>query len=299
MSGLAWGDGPWGGMAWGGGSSGVLTLDAALAIRENVIRLDFGTTVFFSGLLDVSDASNPEKYVVLPVAGTVGLDGDPVRGVSVVRVDLPGPDEIPPNDVGRFVDLVLDRPMSPYPCRYDAVANDIFSADLLQNLSSGTQRLDAVFKLLAPPVVEVPRPVRDLANPQFAADAGGLAQDASGLGTFRVGSDGDYAFDEGDASLRKRIIRRLVSVAGRFAHLPGYGVGIPSYGKKLILAGTLGKIVTEAEKQIALEPEVARVRVRAQQDPNNPGLVRFRVLVRTRTGDARIYDVPFPTAEAA
>jgi hypothetical protein len=285
-------------MAWGGGGSGVLTLDAALAIRENVVRLDFGTTVFFTALLDPSDAANPEKYALAPVAGTVGLDGDPARVVSVVAVSLPGPDELPPNDVGRFVDLVLDRPMSPYPCRYDVAANDIFSADLLQNLASGTARLDAVFKLLAPPVVEVPRPVRDIANPQFIRDAVGA--DASGLGTFRVGTDGDYAFDEGDASLRKRIVRRLTAVAGRFAHLgPGYGVGIPSYGKKLILAGTLGKIVTEAERQLALEPEVARVRVRAQQDPANPGLVRFRVLVRTRAGDARIYDVPFPTAEAA
>jgi len=293
------GSGPWGAIPWGDGGAGSIQLLAALAVRENVVRLTFDQAIYLSHLLDRFDASAPSHYVLSPDPTSVGADGTPARAVMAVTADfardgtgaLLGGDSI--------IDIVLDRPMTPWPARYLIQVVDLLSADFLNVITTTIIGFDAVYKQLSPPTLEVAVPTRDIANPQTRQallDPVPDPNDPLNLGTFVVDDTGDLAFDEGLTSLKKRILRRLVTSPGRFAHLPGYGVGIPDHGKRLAQAAVIAQLSASAEAQIALEPEVAKVKVRPVLDVNNPGLVRFRILVRTKTGAAQRLDVPFEAA---
>jgi len=99
------------------------------------------------------------------------------------------------------------------------------------------------------------------------------------LGTPQASSDGALALDRGVPSLRKRIIRRLTTPKGAFAHLPGYGITVQLKG--LIRQDTIMELQNEAETQIAREPDVAAVRVIAQQRRDAPNVVSLTARVRT------------------
>lgn len=298
MASGSWGSGEWGSGPWGGGSSGGnINLLAITADRENVFRLEFDTGVYFSRVLDPDDGSILSKYSIAVVAGTSGNDGNVVRPLLVSEVIVPGVDDgIAPSDVGRFIDIITDRPMTPWPALYDVTLTDIHSADLLASIATATSRVPAVFKRLEVPQLDTAVPSRDIANPQTREamfDPLPDPNDSLNLGTIVTDDTGDYAFDEGTTNLKKRILRRLVTRKGGFAHLPNYGVGIPDQGKRLALSSVISDLAAQAEAQIALEPEVAKVRVRPIVDPNFPGLVRFQVLVKVRSGEAQKFDVPF------
>lgn len=296
MSGF--GSGGFGSVPWGSGSGPDLELLSAMAIAENVVRLGFDQPVYISRLLDEADASVPAHYTFVPDIGTVGWDGQAPRRVDAVSADLArGPDGLVIGS-GKLVDVVLDRPMTPYPAKYLAVVDHLLSADLVSSLDHAVLEFDAIYKTLQAPTLEVAIPVKDIANPQDKSallDPVPDPNDPLNLGTFVVDDTGDVGFDEGITSLKKRILRRLVTRPSAFAHLPGYGIGIPLQGKRLAQPAVIAKLTADAEAQIALEPEVAKVRVRALQDVQNPNLVRFSILVRTRTGGAQRLDVPFVT----
>lgn len=295
-----WGSTPWGSGPYGSGLGGALMLDTALAVKENVVRLGFSDAVYLSRLLDPPDASNPLRYAFSPDPSTTGADGDAPREVTAVSADYArDPTTGLVIGQGLLIDVVLDRPMTPFPARYLAVVNNLFDVSGTSSITSASLGFDAVFKQLQEPTLEAGLPTRDVANPQTRdamLDPLPDPNNPRNLGTFVVDDTGDLAFDEGLTSLKKRILRRLVTTPGAFLHLPGYGVGIPTYGKQLGQAAVLARLAADSESQIAREPEVARVRVRPVLDQNNPGLVRFQVLVRTKVGAAQRFDVPFAVA---
>jgi len=297
MTTLGWGSAPWGAAPWGGASLGVIAFSSAIAIRENVLRLAFTEPVYLTKILDTEDASRIERYAVTPVAGTVGNDGSATRPVRVVLADYAPVEEVGVALGRNYVDLTLDRPMTPFPALYAVSFTDVFAADLASSVSStpGGEVFPAVFKVLSRPTIDAARPSRDIANPQVASAASSLPDpdDALNLGSIRVDSTGDYASDDAVTNLKKRVLRRLVTRKGAFAHLPNYGVGVPSYGKKLGSPTVLTALATEAEAQIALEPDVARVRVAPIVSLTTPGLVRFQVFVQPKTGQPQRLDVPF------
>lgn len=295
MSGF--GSTPWGSGPFGSGAGGPLLLLTALAIRENVVRLGFSDAVYLSRLLDPPDASNPLRYAFAPVSTSVGAAGDAPRPVTAVSADY-AVDEVTGFVLGqgRLIDVVLDRPMTPFPAQYVVTVNNLFDVGGTASITTASLGFDAVFKQLQEPTLEAGAPVRDVANPQTRSamlDPLPDPNDPMNLGTFNVDDTGDYAFDEGLVSLKKRILRRLVTSPGAFLHLPGYGVGVPDYGKRLAQAAVLSTISAAAEAQIGLEPEVAKVAVRPLLDANNPGIVRFQVLVRTKVGVQQRFDIPF------
>lgn len=292
MSG-AWGSGGWGSGAWGGAVGGDIELVAAVAYRENVIRLEFTKPVNLTGLLEDTDASRLDKWLVTPDTTTTGMNDEAARAVAVALVTLAA--DVADEDEGRFVDLTLDRPMTPYPAVYVVEFVQIFARDLGSTIA-GDVRVTATFKALAPPRIDQARPVRDFALPTTISDARASGPDpetALTLGTYQVDDSGDYAFDEGMASLRKRVVRRLITRKGAFAHLPNYGVGIPDYAKRLAIASVLSGLAADAEVQISQEPDVQKVKVSATVDPNIPNLVRFRVVIRPTVGSPVQFDVPF------
>lgn len=302
MSSGAWGSGNYGAGSWGGGVGfGALILERAQAFRENVVRLTFSRTLYFSSILDPPDAANASKFIMSPVPGTSGIDGTPARSVTVVRVGHPGVDDgIAPNEVGRIFDLELDRAMTSFPAAYSLQIIDVFTTDLSASFST-TVQFPALFRQIVQPQVQTGRLSRDISNPQTLRGviASGVAvsednsEALSRLGVFSVDSRGDYAIDEGPENLRKRIIRRLITRKNGFAHLPGYGVGIPDLGSQLAVAARLAAAQADAEAQIKQEPDVADVAVKAIVDPTGNGIVRFRVFARPKLGPPLNFEVPF------
>lgn len=291
-----WGAGTWGAGAWGG-EPGPFVLQDVIAYRENVIRLAFGKPVYFSKILDPLDGSAVAKYTVGIVPGSMGLDGNIVRPVTAIHVDQPGiADDIAPAALGRIVDVYLDRPMTPYPAIYTITVEDLLSADMMDLLVPTTVQVQAVYKQIQPPQVNTARPSRDIANPQTLSAALDPIPDPLSpftLGSIRVDDSGDYAFDEGIVNLKKRVLRRLVTARGAFAHLPTYGVGIPQNAKKLGSPIFVQALAADAQAQIATEPDVAKCLVKPVIDPNTPGLVRFQVIVQPKVGQPAKFDVPF------
>lgn len=291
MSG-AWGSGTWGSGAWGGAAGADITALAAIALRENVVRIEFSKLVYLTGLLETSDASRPDKWAMTPDTSTRGLDDSVARPVRVVEAAYSTEaDGVAVGDLGRFVNLTLDRPMTAWPAVYTLQFFDVYAEDLASSVT-GELALEGAYRLIEQPTIEQARPVRDFALVKTVEDVG-LDFD---FGTYQVADDGDYAWDEGVASLRKRVVRRLITMRGAFAHLPGYGVGIPAYVKQLAISSTLTQLAADAEAQIAREPDVAKVTVAARVDPSVPNLVRFLVRVKRTVGPSVQFDVPFRQA---
>jgi hypothetical protein len=258
-----WGAGEWGASPWGAGDDDLHLLEVQ-AIRENVVRLTFDTVPYFSGILDPGDASNVARYAITAVSG-VGIDGVPVRPVLVAGVAQ----GILAGAQGTIIELTTDRALSHWPCIYRGSANGLRSEAGLP-LAGGASLL--FYGVQAGPRTQQQDQIlagRDLANPQSVAALVGLP-DASNLpssvlGTYRPDGTGDYANDAGITGYIKRVTRRLMTVKGAFAHLPNYGVGIPSDVKRLQRAGFREMLASDAEDQIKQEPETLAVTCRVVQ----------------------------------
>ena len=271
-----WGSEGWGTDAWGGGTAGAFALLAVTAERENVLRLRFSSTPYYSGLLDPHDASRPEYFSVNEVLGTVGLDGHAVRPVGVAHVDL----VTGVHGSSRFLDVVLDRPMSPWPAAYVVTIQGLVERGTLLALDEQAPiEVPALYRELAVPTFAQPVPQRDLA--------------ANG----NVDASGDYGVDEGVDNLKKRALRRVTTKPGRYAHLPTYGVGIPSYGKKLMSEARRVRLCAECERQLLLEPDVAAARVTSTVDPVKKSLVWFSFLLQPTSGAALKFSAAFDASK--
>lgn len=286
----------WGAKSWGGGLGIGFNFIDAQALKENIIRVEFSENFYFTGLFDPGDASVNSNWTVTAVGGTTGISGDIARDVNVVFVELSGEDDgVFGADQGRFLNVVLDRPLTSWPAQYQLSWSNIFSQDLLST-SSGTFQVAATYRQLEVPQIQVPTPSRDIANPQTLSAAQSsipVPTLSIALGTFGVDDRGDYALDEGDVNLKKRILRRLMTRKNAFAHLPGYGVGVPDRIKTLGTAAALASLRADAEAQIAQEPDVQQVRVLILIPSNAPNLVRLRIAVKTKVGKPVAFDASF------
>jgi len=289
---MSWGLG-WGFKPWGGGS-GITTfgLLTAVAVRENVVRLLFSEPVYWTGWLDPFDGSRSELYSVGAVTGTVGIDGKPVRDVAVITAVPSNPT---PGAPVNEVDVIVDRPFSPFGTRYivNASLNLVSVNGTPLDITRTGLEFDGLQRGLAPATPDLQPSGGDIANPQsFSAllDPLPTTDDDSLLGTFPVDDQGDYARDEGLTSLKKRIIRRLTTRKNAFAHLPGYGVDMPANVKRLALPGLREALAADAEEQVRQEPEVIDARVTLT---NEGEVTRYRVKARTNVGNGLDFSFPF------
>jgi len=283
-----WGGGPWGETPWGGSEAIGFGVLFAEPIRENVVRITFSQRVFFSNLLDPNDASNPDRYVIQAIPNTFGIEEDETREVRVVQVD--------PGDTEFQIDITVDRPFTSFGSRYQISVNNLVSTggDPL-NPEGASFLFDGVYRQLVPPVPDRSISNRDLANPQTLAgvlDPLPVTTDPNILGTFPVDDQGDYAFDEGLPSYKKRIHRRIFTRKGRFAHLPGYGTILLDSIKKLSQPGVRDAIAGDLEEQIREEPETLAASVTIESTTN--GIWFVRVKARTNLG-SESFDVPLPS----
>lgn len=296
-----YGEGAYGEGAYGGPIEPQLQLVAAIAIRENVVQLQFSEAIYISNILDVPDGSVPGRYAVQNVLGTVGLDGTSTRPVRVVTAAYS--EDVPAGGiVGAYIDVTLDRPMTPSPSQYKIMCNGLFTEDLTKVLdpSASTITFEGLFKQIVVPDTTAPTPSRDFANPQTFGGAVGTTPNPASLatlGVFMVDDSGDYALDQGLVAYKKRIFRRLQTVPGGFVHLgDSYGVGLTQQGKKLAKQSVLQGLAALAETQIAQEPETERVKVQPTLNTNAPGLVYMNILAKMKGGGAVKFTAAFPIA---
>ena len=279
-----WGGAPWGLSPWGTGGT-ALTLLSALAVRENVVRISFDQPVYMSELLDPHDAANPEYFTVVADSSTTGLDGLPARPVAPAHVVASG-------GAGAVLDLVIDRPLSPYPAVYLVAAHNLLTAG---GAPQDLARSSATFFGVQQGKSHVgPRPLgRDFANPSGldAMIRAGAAPDPAQLGAFAVDATGDYGVDAGVASLKKRLYRRLLTKRGSFAHAPGYGVSVVDQVKRLATPAARSRLRSEAEEQAKQEPEVLGARATLERLPGAANGWLLTLRVRTRAG---LETLPFP-----
>lgn len=282
MSG-GWGSGGWGFSPWGSGLN-IPRLLSAVARRENVVRLTFSEVMKYSGVLDPGDAANARQYSITPIPGVAG-DGEPTRPVRVIQALR----ALEAGSGGKQIDLVVDRAFSPFFCQYLIAVADVRSS---AGLALDPLYTSAVFFGIqagrVPLVPDQAIGMRDIANPQTLSALVGLPDATTAsplmLGTFRADATGDLALDSGIIGWKKRCIRRLISRTGGFAHIRGYGAGIPQQVKTLGRAGTPQQRAFAAEQQIRLEPETVSVKVRIVQRG-----AEFRYVV-----DARMKLSPVP-----
>lgn len=296
-----WGSTPWGGGGWGGPGLGEgLELVDAQPLRENVVRLAFNRAVRFTQLLDPFDASDIDHYAVTADATTIGADSLPPRPVLPIVAEL----VLIEGAGGRLVDVTVDRSFGPYPGRYLIAVNGL-RATSGQPLTIGRTSFPFDGLAMAPrdPSLSAAASSGDFANPQTVQGLGetGMipASAAKLLGTFPIDGSGDYGIDRGLRSYKKRVIRRLTTAQGAFAHLAAsrYGVGMANAVKALGRAGVRESLAKEAETQIKLEPETRAVKVTVDQPAATPGVTIFRIRAKTISGEDVAMDVPFSVGE--
>ncbi len=285
-----WGGGGWGRTPWGAGSLAPFSLLSAFAIRENVVRLSFTSPPYFSGIGDPGDASDPSRFTVRAVSG-IGIDGVPVRAVLPVSVEKAAVE----GAGGTILDVIVDRPFSQYPCVYSITALGIRSSLGLALGLGSTKQFLAVQAGMRGNTGDQLVAGRDIANPQtlqalFDPIPGAKDIAASKLGTYLADGTGDIAADFGLTSYTKRVIRRIMSRKNGFAHLSGYGLGVPEQVKKLAKPGMREALASDAENQIRQEPETLAVAVRVVVRGD---VTIYQVAAKTRFGDANL-DIPVP-----
>ncbi len=282
----------WGSTFWGDNHDSNLELLGADTLRENVLRLVFNKAPYFSNLSDPTDGAVTSCYQITVLPDTVGLDGRPARPVAVLSATQALSDD----PEGRLVDLVIDRPFSPYPGAYTVQVSNLVTDEDASPLDPGFSEIEfyGLSRMIVPSVPEEAFASRDLANPQTL----GMLQETgvttvTALGTYPTDASGDYATDNGKFNLKKRVFRRLITAKGAFLHAPGYGLGVTSRLKRLNIASEREALASEAELQIIQEPDVRKVKVRVLQDPVEPSIVRFLILIRTSQGIVEKFEVPF------
>lgn len=298
MSGTGWGASAWGLDAWGGPSSAALTLLGAVAVRENVVRLAFSQPVYVSTLLDRFDGSKANKYAIAPNLESVDAVGVPPRAVGVIAVEVPNAASVPPvlqAEIGYFIDLVLDRPLSSHPAIYTVTVTELRNKTQTQTLVSASAAFVSLFREVQKPSLEVASEVRDFAMPQTVSALTEAEPDFDStrlLGTYAY-AEGDYAFDVGNTGRKKRVLRRLITRKGGFAHLPNYGLGILDQVKKLGTLDRIGKLTSDARLQIEREPDISKALVTASQD-QKPNLLRLHIAIKPQGTPSQKFTVSLP-----
>lgn len=282
-----WGGAPWGSGPWGVGAPPLLLL-SALAVRENVVRATFSDVPLIEGLETPSDASSPKRYQVVAVSG-IGLDGLPVRPVLPVSAsvaDVPGA-------AGTSLDIVVDRPFSPWPCVYRLAVTNLVSKGGAFLAPGASQEFFGARAGIVPPTMQATVASVDVLTAAGARDLAGVAgaRGDADLGIFVPDATGDYASAPPLSSFRSRVYRRLLAVVGSFAHLPrSYGAGLSAAPKQPGRATVLERLAALAEEQIRLEPETVDVRVTVT-DQGGTGAFLFRVQLKAKFGREE-FDVP-------
>ena len=199
---------------------------------------------------------NPKNWSIVGIDPRIPLEQDPTRfyippdtGVPTFQPHI-GQVFVDPDDP-RQIHLVCNTPLEQRVIFEVTIGPLVRGLDCQTLLGDGTRS----FKSLARGVGAVPRYVqddiyRDFDMQFFPSDP---RQPSS---TWRFDSTSDIGIQPADESLRKRLLRRILSDVGGFKHLGRrYGVGLGV--KTLARSGELQRLSNRVAAQAREEPDVA------------------------------------------
>lgn len=285
-----WSVGGFGLTPWGGGPVATFDVVGAEPVAENIVRIAFSEEPYSDGYNTVNDAVDADHYSVVVVGGT-GLDGNLIRTVSVVRASLV-------TGISIAIDITVDRPFSPYPCQYRVLATGLRGKVSGLPLTPGATSylFYGLLRTVEPQSRDLIIKRRDIAAPQTRLSTLDPLPDPIGavLGSYNLDTTGDYAFDEGVTSYRKRIFRRIYCRKGKFVFLPPtWGLGVQEQLKKLNTADKRESIRADMEAQIKEEPDTAECSVSVLLSQQSSAIVRYHIRAKMRDGRGVEMAVPF------
>lgn len=109
-------------------------------------------------------------------------------------------------------------------------------------------------------------------------------------GAYVIDPKGDIDVHAGEAALKKRIIRRLLTTPGGFYHLPSYGAGLVL--KRPIRTTDLNELQREIREQVTQEEDVSAVEVNLSRPTPSLLIVQLRVSTQQQRRVLLQLDVP-------
>lgn len=291
--------GGFGGMPYGGGPYGTATADSlgltgqVQALTANQVVVQYAGDPGFPNPFNADSPLNPSNWTLVPL----DPPGAAARLVQDVRLVTAETLPLLLDDVPQLISVELPA----FLVSFDGVLTEgaLYRLDLR---TEGTEtsgcgcaefralriRLDA----LHTDQRDESGFLRDIANPFLSRDA---IRFPPALGTYQITDTGDLALDkDGVSGLRKRIIRRVVTAAGEFFHLPGYGVALGV--KTLLTIDSLQRLQARITAQVVREPEVAEADVSVVRVQGHPEVLSINVRARTSGGTEIGAVVPVSTA---
>jgi hypothetical protein len=230
------------------------------AVAIDAITIDVSTVP-----LDPAFLLDPSRWSVVPV------------GLGEVQV-VTGVSEQAPGILWR---LTLDPGLTlgelEYVVNFDPTGSGLPISASCLSVSFSSPAAAPVFPV---PLSQVQEQPYDIANPYLVRDAGII--DPPPLGQMQINDRGDFAVDSRLQGLRKRIMRRISTLRGGFALLPGYGFALSS--KENVTPSELTRLAADAKEQVEREPEVVRAQVFVRQLVRAPNIVVVAVSARTTLG---------------
>lgn len=273
---------PFGNVApWGG--PGTISLITILAIGTNELLAFFTAPVKCKDPLGFRDARNPQYWAIEPIDPVaVGIDGEVIVQPGKRRPKEPGP------WIGKC-ELDSEDPTQVHvytvPQLQDGIDYDVTLAGSVRGKACESFAGLATFRVFArnkpPPTRSRFAAVdtyRDVANPVFDRING---QTVPASGVWQYDEAGEFVLDDAVSSLRKRVLRRITTTLGSYAHLPRYGV--PPLVGKLARGTDLQAMAVLVQEQILEEPDVRDASVLASVEATpQGGIVRLAIRVQHR-----------------
>lgn len=254
---MTFGSGPFGSMPFGSG--GEISIASAEQVTLNSVRVRLLGNPSVKNRGAIFDALYDRGW-------TIERYNDPLVHVPLVYW-VEREDSV-------TVVLQLDAPLDGPDKRYRVVMSEA--------MAPGSEPSDRefIFSTFGAPrefVTSETRRSFDVANLP-AGDSGPGIEPA--LGTFQYAADGDYQNDAGLSNLKKRVIRRLTTKRGSFAHLPNYGLDLPEKGP--LRPGVMRLIQSQAIAQVQSEEGVVSATVSVSSPA--PGVLLLGVRVQASSG---------------
>lgn len=256
---MGWGAIPWGGGRWGGAPA-PLSIDLAYAVGLHEVLVRLTVEPRSVNGYTVGDAYCPRTWQV--------VRQDTLRAFSVLAVRRQSATE--------WVLRMLE-PLASHFVTHRASSTTLLSAGGAAIVAPKFYDFPGVdaYDTFAPRAQAGARRYadRDIANPPLPRGTTSVA------GTWQVTPEGDWAWEEGAALVRKLVLRRLFTPKGGFFHLPDYGVGLGV--KEVVPFGEAEKLRSEIQRQVEREPEVERAQVEVSLSPAR-GVLTVGLRIRVR-----------------
>lgn len=150
------GTGGYGTMGVGTSDSYTDALAGVVALAENRFRATFIAPIRAENIGLPGDAHDLTSYTVVGDPSSRDSLGQPPRPLIVCLIEVID---------SQTLDIIVDRPMSSWPARYNVTVDGLYAEDGSQILGE-TKLVTAVLKGLTAPVFDFIVQNRDIANPQ-------------------------------------------------------------------------------------------------------------------------------------